>query len=67
MTLSNPFVDETGIRFPTDVGQIDVLENLMTEHIARVSIEAAGLPEVVSLLDKLQHWRRQVIREAAAV
>jgi hypothetical protein len=67
MSTANPFVDTRhGIEFPDKLPEIDELKARMVAHIARVSIEAAGLPMVLDLLDDLELHRADIIRRGEA-
>jgi hypothetical protein len=67
MTTANPFCnDRDEIEFPETLPAIDELRSRVIMHIARVSIEHAGLPLVLDMLDDLEKWRADVIRRADA-
>jgi hypothetical protein len=67
MRTANPFVpDRHGVEFPHDLPAIDEMIRRMKEHVARVSIEHAGLSKVLDLLDDLELWRHDVIRRSEA-
>ena len=59
MTMANPFYDnqERGTRLPGSLPEIDALKERVLAHITRVTVEHAGLPDVIKLLDALEHWR----------
>jgi hypothetical protein len=67
MSTANPFVTSAeGIDFPDTLPEIDELKARMISHIARVSIESAGLPMVLDLLDDLELHRADIIRRSEA-
>jgi hypothetical protein len=67
MSTANPFVTSAeGVEFPHTLPEIDELKARMIAHIARVSIEAAGLPMVLDLLDDLELHRADIIRRGEA-
>ena len=57
MTTFNPYVDDNGVTFPGTLLEIDALKERMLAHIARVTVEHAGLKDVMKVLDKLERWR----------
>jgi hypothetical protein len=65
MTTANPFCnDRDEIEFPETLAAVDELRHRVIMHVARVSIEHAGLPMVLDLLDDLEQWRAEVIRRS---
>jgi hypothetical protein len=54
-------MDADTLEFPERLEEIEALRARIVAHIARVSIEHAGLPMVLDLLDDLEQWRAQVL------
>jgi hypothetical protein len=65
MRTRNPFTDSIdSVTFPQTLAEIDELKARIVAHVARVTIEHAGLPGVLNVLDSLERHRIYVTQRS---